>query len=159
MSVVVIATFLTVSMTGPATYHGVHIDLASRAPAVVAICTFEGGGAISDAPVTVFAPLHEDEAEHRAYQTGRTDARGRFAFLPDTAGVWRIEVDDGLGHRGSAGIEIEEAFFGDAMRAEGARGTPAEGAGGSGGIITKMLVGVGLIAVLAGLLVVIRAGR
>jgi nickel transport protein len=167
MSTVAIAVFFTVSITGPATFHGVHIDLASRAPTVVATCTFEGGGAISDAPVKVFAPSREGEAAHRPYQTGRTDARGRFAFVPDGVGVWRIEVDDGMGHSGSAGVEIEEAFFGAAgpaeeatvMPAEEAMRMPVENNGSSGGIITKMVIGIGLIAILAGLLFVIRAGR
>ena len=33
-----------------------------------------------------------------AFHTGTTDPLGRFAFVPDTTGTWRVIVDDGMGH-------------------------------------------------------------
>ncbi len=55
--------------------------------------------------VSVFSPAKAD-AE---FQTGRTDARGRFAFLPDVPGQWRIVVDDEMGHRQEATLEWSAA--------------------------------------------------
>lgn len=43
------------------------------------------------------------------FQNGRTDARGRFAFSPDTAGTWTAIVTDGMGHKVSHELEIPEA--------------------------------------------------
>ncbi len=41
------------------------------------------------------------------YQNGRTDKNGRFAFLPDQEGTWRIEVGDGMGHLMMAEIDVK----------------------------------------------------
>jgi nickel transport protein len=65
------------------------------------------------AAVTVelfFADLAEDNAfsfesyevyragEEVPFQVGRTDALGRLAFLPDTAGTWRVKIFSEDGH-------------------------------------------------------------
>ena len=47
------------------------------------------------AKVEVYSPA-DDRLE---YQNGRTDANGRFAFLPDAPGTWRIIMADNMGHR------------------------------------------------------------
>ena len=41
-----------------------------------------------------------------AAQTGRTDEHGRFAFVPDSAGEWRVIVRDEEGHQCEAKINI-----------------------------------------------------
>ncbi len=46
-----------------------------------------------------------------ACQTGRTDANGRFAFTPDTAGTWRVIVKDGEGHMAEAHIDVTPEFL------------------------------------------------
>jgi len=51
------------------------------------------GEPVAGADVTVFRP-----DEQSSFQTGRTDARGVFAFAPDRPGSWRLEVRDGKGH-------------------------------------------------------------
>ena len=43
-----------------------------------------------------------------AAQTGRTDEQGRFAFIPDTSGEWRVIVRDEEGHRCEAKITVSE---------------------------------------------------
>ena len=43
-----------------------------------------------------------------AYQSGRTDEKGRVAFVPDVAGIWRVIVKDGEGHQCTAEIEIKD---------------------------------------------------
>ncbi|HMP74892.1 MAG TPA: hypothetical protein PKE12_01225 [Kiritimatiellia bacterium] len=63
----------------------------------------EGGAGIAvryaDGTPAAFAevkihPPHNDEL----FQEGLTDREGRFVFHPTTNGVWRIAVDDGMGH-------------------------------------------------------------
>ena len=44
-------------------------------------------------------------------QTGRTDEQGRFAFIPDTSGEWRVIVRDEEGHQCTANISVTEDFI------------------------------------------------
>ena len=53
--------------------------------------------------VAVYAP--DDDASE--YQTGITDRNGCFAFVPDASGVWRVNVDDGMGHLVTAEISLD----------------------------------------------------
>jgi len=80
-------------------------DLAvlPRAAGEVVLVTAQFGGTEPAAfcQVVVFSPAKAD-AE---FQTGRTDARGRFAFQPDVSGRWRVIIDDEMGHRQEATIE------------------------------------------------------
>ena len=46
-----------------------------------------------------------------AVQSGRTDENGRFAFIPDVSGEWRVIVQDEEGHRCEAKINISQEFF------------------------------------------------
>jgi nickel transport protein len=41
------------------------------------------------------------------HQTGRTDAKGRFAFIPDRNGPWTVVADDGMGHVSTATVPVE----------------------------------------------------
>ena len=41
-----------------------------------------------------------------AVQSGRTDEQGRFAFVPDCVGEWRVIVRDEEGHQCEAKIDI-----------------------------------------------------
>ena len=43
-----------------------------------------------------------------AAQTGRTDEQGRFAFIPDVSGEWRVIVRDEEGHQCEAKITVSE---------------------------------------------------
>ena len=43
-----------------------------------------------------------------AVQTGRTDEEGRFAFIPDCVGEWRVIVRDEEGHQCEAKINIDD---------------------------------------------------
>ncbi len=54
------------------------------------------------AEVLVFSP-ENDKVE---YQNGRTDQNGRFAFLAETPGEWRVKVNDGMGHAVRATVTI-----------------------------------------------------
>ncbi len=47
---------------------------------------------ISYAEVKVYSP------DKKEFQQGLTDIYGRFLFYPDKKGIWKIEVNDGMGH-------------------------------------------------------------
>ncbi len=48
---------------------------------------------VSFADVQVYAP-----GGGKPVLTGVTDRNGCFLFRPDTAGVWKVSIDDGMGH-------------------------------------------------------------
>jgi nickel transport protein len=48
------------------------------------------------------------------YQNGRTDQNGRFAFVPDREGTWRINVSDGMGHLMKTDIEVQKPHASEA---------------------------------------------
>lgn len=66
----------------------------SEAPALAVECLYSDGKPMRYAEVLVYGPTDEDVE----YQNGRTDRRGRFAFVPDREGVWEVRVQDGMGH-------------------------------------------------------------
>ena len=75
--------------------------------------TYDDGSPMAFCDVSVFSP-GEPASE---YQTGITDPRGRFAFVPDTNGVWKVTVDDSMGH-----MVIAEVFVGSpGIEADGSR--------------------------------------
>ena len=56
---------------------------------------YAGGQVPTYAKVEVYGPADANVE----FQNGRTDAQGRFAFMPDTPGQWRIIMADNMGHR------------------------------------------------------------
>ena len=46
-----------------------------------------------------------------AIQSGRTDENGRFAFIPDSVGEWRVIVRDEEGHQCEAAINISDEWL------------------------------------------------
>jgi hypothetical protein len=67
--------------------------------------TFDDGAPMAFAEVKIFAPAAPDET----WQEGMTDLNGRFVFFPSQTGVWRMVVDDGMGHAVTREIEIDDA--------------------------------------------------
>ena len=55
---------------------------------------YDDGEPMSYAEVEVYGPV-----EKIVFQSGRTDQNGRFLFLPDKVGEWKIIVNDGMGHQ------------------------------------------------------------
>jgi len=55
---------------------------------------YDSGQPLAFCDFLVFSPRDAKTA----YQQGLTDKYGRFLFIPDTTGNWRVEVDDGMGH-------------------------------------------------------------
>ena len=87
--------------------HGVRCR-AEQAGAFVVRAVYDDGEPMSYAGVKVFSP----EDARVEYQNGRTDRRGRFAFVPDAPGAWVIRVNDGMGHA----VRAEVAVPGDRKR-------------------------------------------
>ncbi len=80
--------------------HGTGYRILENRRAIVIEFYYSGGEPLSYAQVLVFSP----QDRKTEYQNGRTDRKGRFAFYPDIAGAWRIEVSDGMGHKVEAEI-------------------------------------------------------
>lgn len=70
--------------------------------AFIVQANFGGGEAASYAKVVVLAP-GDEVMEH---QSGVTDGRGMFAFVPDRPGRWRIVIDAGMGHKTALVVDV-----------------------------------------------------
>ena len=68
---------------------------------------YSTGEMMSYREARVFSP----NDEKFAYQTGRTDEKGRFSFTPDIAGIWRVIVRDEEGHQCTAEIDVTAEFL------------------------------------------------
>lgn len=75
----------------PARAHSLH-----QAPVLGGIgvrATYDDGSPAAFSAVQVFAP-----GETQVFAEGMTDRDGAFTFRATTTGVWRLTVDDGMGH-------------------------------------------------------------
>ena len=63
---------------------------------------YSTGEKMSYREAKVFSP----KDEKFAYQTGRTDENGRFSFVPDVSGKWRVIVRDEEGHQCAAELDV-----------------------------------------------------
>lgn len=61
-----------------------------------------GGEPFAHRLVELFAPQGRE-----AFQTGRTDAEGRFAFVPVRPGTWQMRVSAPDGHGSSVSIDVD----------------------------------------------------
>jgi len=126
--------------------HGTTYDVLDSAATVAARFAYDDGEPMMYAEVLVFRP-GDDDIE---YQNGRTDRLGHFAFRPDTAGTWRVEVSDGMGHKVEADIQVDADLAGAA--AVGDRGRRPASVG------LRVVTGLSLLANL-GLLGLLRRRR
>jgi len=122
--------------------HGVETETFAVGTGVKARYSDESPMAYCD--VAIFAP---DDAEQE-YQTGITDRNGCFAFVPDTSGVWRVIVDDGMGHQVTAEVAV------DSLQATG-----TDDHHHSGDRTSSAIVGVSLIFGLFGIWALLRGSR
>ena len=86
---------------GKAFAHGVGFR-RSALPAVALEFMYSTGEMMSYREARVFSP-NDDKF---AVQTGRTDEKGRFAFVPDVPGEWRVIVRDEEGHQCEARVGV-----------------------------------------------------
>lgn len=82
--------------------HGTEYRLIFRDNVVAAEFLYSDKTPMQYAEILVFSP----ESETVEYQNGRTDQNGRFAFLPETSGTWKMEVSDGMGHAVYAEVTV-----------------------------------------------------
>jgi len=103
--------------------HGITVRLTLEGRVVVATCSYDGGTPVAGATVTWFAPGLD-----APYQTGATDPAGLSAFVPGGPGEWRAVVDDGMGHRREARIQVSgPPWGGNAGGSAEASAPPQEG--------------------------------
>ncbi len=75
--------------------HGIESMIENSAEKTITVnFHYSDGSPASYTKVKVYAPI-DDTVE---FQNGRTDKNGRFSFVPDATGLWRISQSDGLGH-------------------------------------------------------------
>lgn len=75
-------------------------------------------------------------AETLPFFTGRTDANGRLAFVPDRSGDWRVRAFSEDGHGGD---------FTVAAAADGGSSAPSAGLGDVGGLPIGLPIGLAII--------------
>ena len=85
--------------------HGLEAKVQVSARAIVIGCTYSNGDQ-ADAEVLVYSP---NEAT-RIFQRLQTDLRGNASFVPDTDGIWRVVVDDGMGHREELAVTVKDSL-------------------------------------------------
>jgi nickel transport protein len=85
----------------PASAHGTGYRLSDRRPLSLEFY-YSTGETMSYLEAKVFSP----KDEKFAFQSGRTDEDGRFAFTPNVSGEWRIVVKDEEGHLAEAKVQV-----------------------------------------------------
>jgi len=121
---------------GPALAHGLRYAVGGGGVAVQVL--FDDGNPARDMFVTVFPPSSQDR-----FQTGKTDANGRFLFAPDRPGGWTVIACDRMGHRLEIPVPVGQDLTSPAAAAGVGRG-PAfylKVAAGIGGILALFLLG------------------
>ena len=73
-------------------------------PSVTLRFIYSSGEPLTYAMVSIYPPGEKDIE----YQNGRTDAEGRFAFVPPRPGTWIVHCSDGMGHRVNKEIVIDD---------------------------------------------------
>jgi nickel transport protein len=96
---------IVLATSGMAYAHGMSHEVTKK-EAVMIAAEYDDGEPVSYAEVKIYSP----EGGRVEYQNGRTDKKGRFAFLPDRAGEWKINIDGGMGHFKSTVFVVDEAM-------------------------------------------------
>ena len=131
--------------------HKLEISVTPIPPVVVVEAGYAGHEhPLSEGEVFIYAP-GESEA---AFQTGKLDSTGKFAFIPEREGTWKVVVDDGTGHKSEVSAEVAENFLsGREVLSEsekfpgGTEPRPSEAA-----LYWKALIGISLLIGIAGII-------
>jgi len=89
--------------TGSALAHGINAEITFEGRVVIVRSSFSPTQPLIDASVTIYSPADRE----KAWQTGRTDKSGHFAFMPDAEGEWTFVVDDMKGHIKKTAIAVQ----------------------------------------------------
>ena len=105
------AAFIIVIMLVPGVLlaHGITRTI-EQGKAMLVTALYDDGEPISYATVKIYAP--GDRIVE--YQNGRTDAKGRFAFVPSAAGDWLVRLNDGMGHGFEEHVQVDSDMRGAA---------------------------------------------
>lgn len=114
MAVVILVAAAASGLVTVCSAHGVSYEMIESSPAVTFKSGFSSGEPISYGEVLIYSPA-DREVE---YQNGRTDRNGVFSFLPDRAGIWKVEVEGGLGHKLMFDVPVSAAGNDGAVKAE-----------------------------------------
>lgn len=120
-----VAALMLCAACSAARAHGLE-HTVSYGDAVVVTITHDDGSPFAFEAVEVLPP-----GETIPFQQGRTDARGRFAFVPDGDGDWRLRAFSEDGH----GLDILVPV------SSGTDTTPAR----SGGRLSRTIMGVSIL--------------
>ncbi len=63
-------------------------------------------GRYSDDEPMSYAKVNVLNPRGKTHQVGNADAQGRFAWLGDEPGAWRLVFDDGMGHHVELAVEV-----------------------------------------------------
>lgn len=101
-----LSRYLLFFLPALAAAHDIEAAVQLAAPAVIVKATYAGSQPVVFAKVQVFAP----GSQAVEFQTGLSDKRGTFTFVPDVSGDWRIVFDDEEGHRREVQVAVPERF-------------------------------------------------
>lgn len=136
--------------TLPAGAHDLQTVVRRAGSLVVVEATYEGEEAASFLAVSVKAP-DDGKPNADAFQTGRTDLRGNFVFLPSRDGIWSITLDDEMGHRVTEQISIDRV-----VAEEGLAAAPAPNADSSSSTARsstdRLVIGLSIVFGISGML-------
>mgnify|MGYP007101824793 CR=1 FL=1 len=136
MRKIILAMTLVCFCAGVLFAHGVGYREASE-KSVALEFFYSTGEKMSYREARVFSP----KDSQFAIQTGRTDELGRFAFIPDCEGMWRVIVRDEEGHQANAEINITPEFLQNNISPETQNNIFSD----KFGIMIRALLGVSLI--------------
>ena len=83
--------------------HGVEGKISSGG--IVVTAEYADGEPMSYARVNISAP-----GSKLPFQSGRTDRNGRFCFFPDAPGIWKVVINDEIGHRLEIEVPVDKAM-------------------------------------------------
>lgn len=86
--------------------HGIQLTIVKKYPCIITMAKYHGSQGLAHADVIV-----RFENEIKEFQAGKTDKNGIFCFYPDQTGRWTAAVDDGMGHRNTGEVVVENDFF------------------------------------------------
>ncbi len=112
--------------------HGLSLQFGQQPPFLWIKGLYEGNIPLAFGLITIQSPDGEE------YQNGRSDRNGRFVFQPDRPGMWKITIDDEMGHQQSSEIIIGAETITKTLNPAGQSASPW----------TKWLLGVSLILLL-----------
>ena len=101
---------LLVLPSGAMLAHELDATVSFAAPAVIVRAAYGGSEPVPFAKVQIFAP----SSPSAEFQTGVTDKRGYFSFVPEGPGTWRVVVDDEEGHRREVAVAVPDPCQGNA---------------------------------------------